>query len=125
MGTIYENILNLCAEKGIKPGKMCGDLHLSRSLMTDLKAGRKKGVTDKTAVKIAEYFGVSVDRVFGVGKEKSPSEDGVTFDDFTYAMHGHSGDLTAADKDILLKLAAQMADTNRRIKDAETDGDLQ
>lgn len=69
MCTLYDSIKSLCDERGIKGGKMCTDLGLSKSLMTDLKAGRKSGITNKTAVKIAEYFGVSVDRVFGVEKE--------------------------------------------------------
>lgn len=77
MSTMYENIMALCEESGIKAGKMCNDLGLSRSLMTDLKAGRKKGVTNKTAVKIAEYFGVSVDRVFGIEKTASPEDEAV------------------------------------------------
>jgi len=72
MGTLYENIRELCEEKGIKGGKMCVDLGLSKSLMTDLKAGRKKGISAETAQKIADYFGVSMERVMS-GKEKEPA----------------------------------------------------
>ena len=72
MGTLYENIRELCEEKGIKGGKMCVDLGLSKSLMTDLKAGRKKGISAETAQKIADYFGVSMERVMN-GKEKEPA----------------------------------------------------
>ena len=60
---LYESILSLCQEKGIKGGKMCVDLGFNKSLMTDLKSGRKKGITSETAQKIADYFSVSVDRV--------------------------------------------------------------
>ena len=63
MWTLYKSILSLCQERGIKGGKMCVDLGLSKSLMTDLKSGRKKGITAETAQKIADYFSVSVDRV--------------------------------------------------------------
>ena len=73
MGTLYENIRELCEEKGIKGGKMCVDLGLSKSLMTDLKAGRKKGISAETAQKIADYFGVSMERVMS-GKEKEPAD---------------------------------------------------
>ena len=116
MGTIYENILNLCEEKGIKAGKMCGDLQLSRSLMTDLKAGRKKGVTDKTAVKIAEYFGVSVDRVFGVEKEKDPAGEGeVTDDAIKFALAGDAGKiLTDDDMEKIRAFAAWTAQERRQ-----------
>lgn len=60
MGTLYENIDNLCRQNGIKGGKMCADLGLSRSLMSDLKYGRKKSISAETAQKIADYFGVTV-----------------------------------------------------------------
>ncbi len=65
MGNLYESILLLCQQKGIRPGRLCDDLGLSRGLMTDLKMGRKKGVNAETAQKIASYFGVSVGYLLG------------------------------------------------------------
>lgn len=38
--------------------------------MTDLKSGRRPTVTLGTAQKIADYFGVSVDRVLGISEQK-------------------------------------------------------
>ena len=56
---------------------MCVDLGLSKSLMTDLKSGRKRGITAETAQKIADYFSVSVDRVLnGPETEKAPTPEG-------------------------------------------------
>lgn len=77
MGTLYESIITLCNEKGVKGGKMCVDLGISKSTMTDLKSGRRSGISMETAQKIADYFNVSVDRVFGSEqKEKSPAPEG-------------------------------------------------
>ena len=77
MWTLYESILSLFQENGIKGGKMCVDLGLSKSLMTDLKSGRKKGITAETAQKIADYFSVSVDRVLtGAETKKAPTNEG-------------------------------------------------
>lgn len=76
MWTLYESILSLCQENGIKGGKMCVDLGLSKSLMTDLKSGRKKGITAETAQKIADYFSVSVDRVLNGPETKKAPTDG-------------------------------------------------
>ena len=45
MGSLYENILSLCQSKGIRPGRLCDELELSRGLMTDLKMGRKNQKT--------------------------------------------------------------------------------
>lgn len=78
MCTIYENIKTLCDQKGIKPGKMCTDTGMSKSILTGLKNGSKKNIQTDTAQKIADYFGVTVDRVLGAGQnEKSPTPEGV------------------------------------------------
>lgn len=58
---LYDRIVSLCQAHQVRPGKMCGDLGLSRGLMTDLKMGRKKMLSAETLSKIASYFGVSVD----------------------------------------------------------------
>lgn len=65
MDNLFARIQSLCEKKNIRPGRLCDDLGLSRSLMTDLKMGRKKTVQAETAQKIAEYFGVSVGYLLG------------------------------------------------------------
>lgn len=65
MDNLFQNIEALCEKKGIRPGRLCNDLGISRGLMTDLKMGRKKGVNAETAQKIASYFGVSVGQLLG------------------------------------------------------------
>lgn len=75
MGKLYENINALCEERGIKPSKLCADVGISRGLITDLKMGRKTGITAVTAQKIASYFGVSVGYLLGDETEKAPADD--------------------------------------------------
>ena len=76
MDTLYERIDSLCKKKGVKGGRMCLDLGFSKSLMTDLKSGRKKGVNAETAQKIASYFNVSVGYLLGLEeKEKTTTEN--------------------------------------------------
>lgn len=65
MDNLYESIETLCIQRGIRPGRLCNDLGLSRGLITDLKMGRKKSVNAETAQKIAAYFGVSVGQLLG------------------------------------------------------------
>lgn len=60
MENLYESIEALCDQRGIRPGRLCNDLGLSRGLITDLKMGRKKSLSAETAQKIAAYFGISV-----------------------------------------------------------------
>lgn len=77
---ILESIETLCgsAVPKVSFSKMCVDLGLSKSLKTKLKDNPQKTINGETAQKIADYFGVSVDRVLGSDqKEKSPTPDGV------------------------------------------------
>ena len=70
MGSLYETIIALCNEKGIKGGKMCTDTGISKGLLTDLKMGRRSGVSAATAQKMASYFGVSVGYLLGEEEKK-------------------------------------------------------
>lgn len=74
MGNLYENINALCESKGIKGARMCSETGISKGLLTDLKMGRRTGVSAVTAQKIASYFGVSVGYLLGEEeKEEKPT----------------------------------------------------
>ena len=72
MCTFYERILELSKEKGISGSRACLDLGLSKSTLSDIKSGRKKGVSAETAQKFADYFGVTVGYLLGK-EEKTPT----------------------------------------------------
>lgn len=91
MTDLYETIETLCRHKGIRPGRLCDELNLSRGLMTDLKMGRKKGVNAATAQKIANYFGVSVGYLLG----QSPAD---LLDQVDVAFYGEFKELTEEQK---------------------------
>lgn len=73
MGTLYNNIMKLCDSKGIKGGKMCAEVGISKGLLTDLKMGRRTGVSAVTAQKIASYFDVSVGYLLGEEEKEKPT----------------------------------------------------
>lgn len=78
MNSLYEKIISLCEEKGIKGGRMCTDIGMSKGILTDLKMGRQSGISTQNAQKIASYFGVSVGYLLGEDekedKQKQPTE---------------------------------------------------
>ena len=81
MCTLYERIQELCKGKGVSGSRMCLDLGLSKSTLSDIKSGRKKGISTATAQKIAAYLYVSVGYLLGEEeKEKptTPKDDGFT-----------------------------------------------
>lgn len=97
MYNMYNVIEGLCNSKGIKVGKMCADLEISRGILGDLKAGRTKSLSAQNLEKISGYFGVSSD--FILGKEKAPTPEGertVSDDDIKFALFGGDGDITDA-----------------------------
>lgn len=73
MCTLHSRITELCKERGISGSRMCLDLGMSKSTLSDLKSGRKKSFTAETAHKIASYLGVSVAYLLGE-EEKSEKE---------------------------------------------------
>lgn len=102
MGSLYEKINALCAERGIKGGKMCTDLGISKGLLTDLKMGRRSGVSAKTADKIASYFGVTVGYLLGTEDRTVVSDsDTISEDDIKAAFFEGAEDLTKEEMDAL------------------------
>ena len=96
MGTLYENIIALCTERGIKGGKMCTDIGISKGILTDLKMGRQSSISTANAQKIADYFGVSVDYLLGK-EENTPAENGkraVNDEEIKFALFGGDGEIT-------------------------------
>ena len=76
MGNLYDNITALCESRGIKGAKMGTDTGISKGLLTDLKMGRRTGVSAVTAQKIASYFDVSVGYLLGEeDKKEKPTDD--------------------------------------------------
>ena len=62
---LSERISMLCEHRRISPCKLCAEIGISRGILSDLKAGRKKTINAETAYKIAKYFGVSVGYLLG------------------------------------------------------------
>ena len=53
----------LLEKKGVSGYKMCKDIGIQPSILSDLKSGRKKGLHSETAQKMADYLGVSVNHM--------------------------------------------------------------
>lgn len=117
MSDLYNRIISLCKEKNVSGYRMCKDIGIQPSILTDLKMGRQNGLSAKNADKMAAYFAVSVGYLLGTDTKKAPTQEGereITLDDFTFAMQNESKDLTEADKQILLSMAKQLNDARKK-----------
>ena len=99
MANLYESILSLCERAGIRPGRLCDELGISRGLMTDLKMGRKKGVNAETAQKIASFFGVSVGHLLGIEGSDAVNENTVNLEQVDVAFYGDFKELSEEEKE--------------------------
>ena len=61
--SFYENFVKQCNKVGKTPSKVAQEANISKSIVSRWKNGG--GVTDATAMKIAEYFGVPVQELTG------------------------------------------------------------
>ena len=101
MENLFARIEELCEKKGIRPGRLCDELGLSRGLMTDLKMGRKKTVNAETAQKIASFFGVSVGYLLG-------QEQSDILDQVDVAFYGDFKELNEEEKETVRDMVRLM-----------------
>lgn len=74
MANLYENIENLCKQRGVNVTTMCKESGASRGSLTDLKNGRKQTLKYETLDKIASYFGTSVDALVSGDRKENPPQ---------------------------------------------------
>ena len=72
---LYNRIEELCAKQGVSAYRLCKDIGIRGSVLSDLRAGRKQGLSSKTLTLIAEYFGVSIDYLLGKEEAATPKDD--------------------------------------------------
>ena len=111
MENLFARIESLCEKKGIRPGRLCDELGLSRGLMTDLKMGRKKSVNAETAQKIAGFFGVSVGYL--LGQQEQPD----VLEQVDVAFYGDFKELSEEEKNAvrdMVHLMRQRRNANQR-----------
>lgn len=73
MSDLYNRIEELCSNRKINITTMCRESGTSRASLTDLKMGRKQGLSAETLSKISKYFGVSVDFLLGNKQKEKPA----------------------------------------------------
>lgn len=97
MCTLYERIIKLCDSKGVAGSRMCLDLGLSKSTLSNIKNGRVNTLSTVTAQKIASYFGVSVGYLLGEEEKEEQKENApvaVSDEDVKVALFGGDTEVT-------------------------------
>lgn len=70
----YENYVRLCNQINKSPSAVAIELKIGKPSVTRWKSGVKPRYA--TALKVANYFGVTVEELMGEGIKKEPAENG-------------------------------------------------
>ena len=83
----WDRYSDLCAKKGESPNAVAKNLKIASGTVTEWKNGREP--RNSTALKIASYFGVSVDYINGKSDDPSPEKKkpAAISDELWYALN--------------------------------------
>ncbi len=72
----FDRFEALCEAKGVKPGRACLDMGLSRSLAAKWKATKTEKPSAEVLEKMSAYFGISIEKILsGEDPNERSSED--------------------------------------------------
>lgn len=86
MSDLYNVLAHLCEQKGVSAYRMCKDVGIQPSIMTDLKKGRRSSMKAETIAKIAAYFEVSVESILGFEQKEIPADKGSEDEDDDFVV---------------------------------------
>lgn len=95
---------------GLSQRALAGKLGVSQSTIGMWESGQREP-NFKMVEELANFFDVTADYLLGRTDNKNPVTDNssdIGFDDFTYAMHNESKELTDDDKQMLLDMARML-----------------
>ena len=115
MGTLYENIKQLCEKKGVTPSRVCVDLGFSKTIMSSLKSGRTSSLSTSKLQAIADYFGITIDELVGIKKNLlysfNDAQTGVTIE-----IKGYDGAISEQERKVIEAYAEAL---NKMVENAK------
>ena len=99
----YENYLKLCEKAGKTPSAAALEMGLSKPTVNRWKKGG--GATDATALKVASYFGVTVEELTGEEQKEKPNTlDGIELEKLSPARRALLEALDGMDDENIMKI---------------------
>lgn len=99
----YENYLKLCEKAGKTPSAAALEMGLSKPTVNRWKKGG--GATDATALKVASYFGVTVEELTGEEQKEKPNTlDGIELKNLSPARRALLEALDGMDDENIMKI---------------------
>ena len=107
----YDRVEALCAQKGVRPGRACVEMGLSRSLAAKWKATGAQRPSSEVLEKMSAYFGQPMDVLLGT---EEPVRRPVTDEEIKFALFGGDGEITDAMYDEVKAFAQYVKEKNRK-----------
>ena len=118
MSNLYNRIEELCRENNESITTMCKESGASRASLSDLKVGRKQGLSAETLSKIAAHFNVSVDYLLGKGNKKAPTltekDERIDMSEVDIAFYGDYKELSDDDQKTIRDMVRVMRERRSR-----------
>lgn len=124
----YDRFVELCTRKGVKPGRACTEMGVSRGLAAKWKATGAGKPSAEVLEKMSAYFGLTINEILsGEETEKTPTPEGrreVPKEELMAAFWGGDKDLSREELDAMWKdverFAAFVAEQKRRERGKNT-----
>ena len=111
---MYQNFARLLRERGLTAYRVHKDTGVAQSTLSDWKNGKSIPSVENLK-RIANFYGVTLDYLADEDPDPAAqSAQGITFDDFTYAMYDETRELNEENKKRLLELARFFAQEQAR-----------
>ena len=108
-----ENFIKLCNKKGVAPSKACRDVGLAPATFS---CWNEDSVPRQaTLLKIADYFGVTVDYLLGKEQKENPADE-ADLDSVKVALFGGSEEVTDEMWDEVRNFAAYVKSKHKNDK---------
>jgi transcriptional regulator with XRE-family HTH domain len=109
----FDNFVKLCEEKGVKPSRALTDAGVPKSAYsywrTEASFGNDAKPTNQNAVKLAQYFGVTVDYLLtGEQKENPPQQPQSEVDAAVERIRKKLESMPTAQREALMNLIEKM-----------------
>ena len=91
MSNLYERILEICKNRNMTMAQMIKKSGISRSIMTELKAGRTKTLSADTVYKISSVLNIPADILVDLGEPNPadiPPEPPISESQLLFALYG-------------------------------------
>lgn len=113
----YDHFVLLCQRKGVSPTRATVEAGINKSAVTYWRKHADAKPTGQVAVKLCNYFSVSMSELYGDAAPKEKPADktaGISDEDIRFALSGGEGEITPAQFEEVKKFVQFIKERDRK-----------